>query len=161
MKKSAISIILIFACLVSFSACSRKQKEAKDDSSNSSIEDIPGGTNQTPQFITSAEGADTNENSIESGDTQAPPPAAGGTNTIGEGEDEDDIKTITGVIDDTTMGQFFIEVEGGLVIGFDYTDVDVSGLKDSRPGSPIAVHYTGTINGTDTSGIDIIKMETP
>lgn len=67
--------------------------------------------------------------------------------------------SVTGIIDDVSMGQVFVQLDSGQVVPFDYTTADISGWDDTKPGAKVRVYYTGTLNGTDTSNIKVTRIE--
>ena len=73
-------------------------------------------------------------------------------------EDPNTEHSITGTIDDVAMGKVYVRTDDGLVIPFEYTSADISGWTNSRPGSRVTVYYTGTLNGNDTSGIQVTRI---
>ena len=88
-----------------------------------------------------------------------------GATSAGTGDASDaagqEVTVVNGIIDDSGMGKIYVELEDGVVVGFDFTTADISGLTDTMPGAPVTVTYSGTLNGSDTGGITVIKMETP
>lgn len=82
--------------------------------------------------------------------------------TSASGGDSQELQSVTGVIDSAGMGKFFVKLDNGQVLQFEYAEANIDDLDDTRPGNPITVYYTGTIpdNG-DTSGITVVRMETP
>jgi len=71
------------------------------------------------------------------------------------------LQSVTGVIEDAGMGRYYVRLPDDRLVEFVHDGVDQDGLTDTRPGSPITVIFTGTLQGTDTSGITIVRMETP
>lgn len=67
--------------------------------------------------------------------------------------------SITGTVDDVAMGQVYLLAEDGRVIAFEYTNANISKWTNSKPGATITVYYTGTLNGSDTSGITVTRIE--
>ncbi len=74
---------------------------------------------------------------------------------------EPQVNSVQGIIADAGMGRYYVELDDGLVVGFLRDTADISGLTDTRPGSPIVVYFTGELEGNDTSNITVIAMETP
>lgn len=72
----------------------------------------------------------------------------------------EEIQVFSGVIADTGMGKLLVEAPDGLTVAFDITSADTTALEDSRPGNRVNVYYTGTLNGSDTSGITVLRVET-
>ncbi len=83
------------------------------------------------------------------------------TSSDNSGSESNTLQSLEGVIDSAAMGEFSVELSDGRFLVFSYEGVDTSGLEDTKPGSPILIHYYGTIDGTDTSTINIQSMETP
>lgn len=77
------------------------------------------------------------------------------------GLDDDTVHFVQGVIDDMGMGKYYVALEDGRVVAFDCADADQKKLDDARPGSSIVVYYTGVLNGTDTSGLTVVRLESP
>lgn len=71
------------------------------------------------------------------------------------------LQSVTGVIEDSGMGRYYVRLPDDRLIEFSHDGVDQDALTDTRPGSPITVTFTGTLQGTDTSGITVVRMETP
>lgn len=71
------------------------------------------------------------------------------------------LQSVTGIIDGAGMGKYYVRLEDGLILEFNFAGADTSGLGDTRPGNPITVFYTGTITGNDTSGATATRMVTP
>lgn len=130
--------------------------------------------------IAGCSGCGSNPPAPSSGPTAAPPSSppgvitsgpAGGASAIpssdvsGMDTDSSDSEpvenSVTGVIEGAGMGRFQVKLEDGLMLEFIHEGADLSGLTDTRPGSPITVYFYGTINGNDTSGVTVTRMETP
>lgn len=97
------------------------------------------------------------------------PPDSGGTPSVEGGasaSSADDsasavLQSVQGAIEDMGMGKYYVRLQDDRLIAFDTAGADTNKLTETRPGSPIAVYYTGTLQGTDTVGITVVRMETP
>ncbi len=135
-----------FLCILIFAACG-----SSEETEVSSVLQYDGPPSTPPGLISSTPdptpGASSDVSSSASSDNSS--------------SESDTLQSIEGIIDSAAMGEFLVELSDGRFLIFSYEGVDTDGLEDTKPGSPILIHYYGTIDGTDTSGIDIQSMETP
>ena len=68
-------------------------------------------------------------------------------------------QTITGTILDATMSTVTIQTEDGEELSFSIPDdADESEVDGMTIGDQLQITYTGTIDGTDTSGATVVKL---
>lgn len=68
-------------------------------------------------------------------------------------------QTITGTIVDATMSTVTIQTEDGEELSFSIPDdADESEVDGMTIGDQLQITYTGTIDGTDTSGATVVKL---
>ena len=68
-------------------------------------------------------------------------------------------QTITGTILDATMSTVTIQTEDGEELSFSIPDdADETEVDGMTVGDTLEITYTGTIDGTDTSGATVVKM---
>lgn len=167
MKKITLLAILLLVLFV-FSSCFLDQdtpdSSTPQDASISLEEDAMasgGAPIQPASDIEEVSGAESG--AAPTGETGTEEGATGGETGIGAGAPEDTSAegSVTGVIVSSGMGKFSVELDNGITVDFDYTTADTSALSDSRPGSPVTVYFTGVLEGNDTSGIFVTRMETP
>lgn len=150
MKKALPLLLALLLCLSLLAACS----PGGDDASSSTPPlTTPGGTPSPSGAAVSDVSSLPQSSASSSGQIQS------GTSTSGSQSEE--LQSITGVIDGAAMRQLYVEVEGGLVIPFPHDGVDTTKLESTFPGSPITVYFTGTLDGNDSSGVTVVRMETP
>ena len=72
-------------------------------------------------------------------------------------------QTVTGTIVDGTMHTIAIETAGGERLEFAIPDdADLTGAQGRIIGNTVEITYTGSIDGTDTSGATVTRLvETP
>ena len=72
---------------------------------------------------------------------------------------EETESTITGTLKDAAMSTLILEPDSGEDYIFAKENPDVSGLSDGLTlGNRITLTYTGTLNGTDTSDVNVIAI---
>ena len=68
-------------------------------------------------------------------------------------------QTITGTIVDATMSTVTIQTEDGEELSFSIPDdADETEVDGMTVGDTLEITYTGTIDGTDTSGATVVKL---
>ena len=68
-------------------------------------------------------------------------------------------QTITGTILDATMSTVTIQTEDGEELSFSIPDdADETEVDGMTVGDTLEITYTGTIDGTDTSGATVVKL---
>lgn len=159
MRRNILATLCALLCLTLLAGCSWFSSNSSTSSSND-LANAPGGTNQTPGFITSTAGADQSSSSLPQSSSGGSSGSQASSQSVSSQADNT-VHSVTGTIYDAAMSHFYVELEDGLVIPFDYSNADLSGLEDSRPGNPITVYFTGTLQGADSSGVTVTKMETP
>ncbi len=138
-------LIACFLCVLIFAAC------GSEEANVSSVLQYDGPPSTPPGLISSTPDPAPGASSVVSSDATS-------DNSSSE---VDTLQSIEGIIDSAAMGEFLVELSDGRYLIFSYEGVDTSSLEDTKPGSPILIHYYGTIEGTDTSAITIQSMETP
>ena len=80
--------------------------------------------------------------------------------TTGAPEDQEEAEsTITGTLIDAAMSTLILETDSGEDYIFAKENPDISGLSDGLTlGNRITLTYTGTLNGTDTSDVNVIAI---
>lgn len=148
----SLSIFLLSGC----SSCSTSKNPLSAPSQTASVVDAdkppatpPGLIASNPDNIVTSSSAPT-----------APPQSQAGGNTSTD-EDDGTEHSVTGIIDSAGMGKYFVELDDGRLVAFHFDGVDISGLTNTLPGSPITVYYYGVLDGADTSRITVTRMVTP
>lgn len=134
--KHLFAILLASAMVFSFAACS---------SSN----DAPASQGTTEQEVATDEesqvpAADAEEKTVE----PAQPTDA-----------EDKQQTITGTIVEAAMNTVTIQTEDGQELSFSLSDdTDRSQAEGMLIGNTLEIVYTGTLDGSDTSGVTVVQL---
>ena len=71
------------------------------------------------------------------------------------------VYTVTGIIEDAAMGEYYVKTDDGRTIAFRHDGADLSALEDSRPGNLVTVYYTGALVGENSDNVVVLRMETP
>ena len=136
--KNLFAVLLASLMLFAFAACSSDTDNSSD--TNQSDET---GTDATDETGTDATGT-TDETASDSAEE-----------TAGTAEQQ----TITGTILDATMSTVTIQTEDGEELSFSIPDdADETEVDGMTVGDTLEITYTGTIDGTDTSGATVVKL---
>ncbi|MEG1822398.1 MAG: hypothetical protein RR233_05725 [Clostridiales bacterium] len=79
----------------------------------------------------------------------------GGTDTP---KPDNSPKTINGSVVDATMNNTVIKTDDGTELAFTTGDAEHHYTNGIQVGNAVSITYTGTINGTDTSGVTVISV---
>lgn len=91
-------------------------------------------------------------------ETETTPAQETGTSGVPEDQGEAE-STITGTLIDAAMSTLILETDSGEDYIFAKENPDISGLSDGLTlGNRITLTYTGTLNGTDTSDVNVIAI---
>lgn len=134
--KHLFAILLASAMVFSFAACS---------SSN----DAPASQGTTEQEVATDE-----ESQVPAADAEEKPvESAQPTDT------EDEQQTITGTIVEAAMNTVTIQTEDGQELSFSLSDdTDRSQAEGMLIGNTLEIVYTGTLDGSDTSGVTVVQL---
>ncbi|MEG1497218.1 MAG: hypothetical protein RR385_07550, partial [Clostridiales bacterium] len=80
---------------------------------------------------------------------------SGGTDTP---KPDNSPKTINGSVVDATMNNTVIKTDDGTELAFTTSDAEHHYTNGIQVGNAVSITYTGTINGTDTSGVTVISV---
>lgn len=90
--------------------------------------------------------------------SQAPPAPVQPGEDDSAPQDPNAEKSVIGTIDSAGMGFYRVLLSDGLALEFIFEGADLTGLKDTLPGTPVTVYYTGVITGNDTSGATVTRV---
>lgn len=174
--KNLFAVLLASLMLVSFAACSSGNTNSADtnqnkvetvttdeESSSDSTEETTDETDsETGDDATDETGTDTSEETStdatdETGSNETGSATSTGvyTGTADPAEEQ----TITGTILDATMSTVTIQTEDGEELSFSIPDdADETEVDGMTVGDTLEITYTGTIDGTDTSGTTVVKL---
>lgn len=179
--KNLFAVLLASLMLFSFAACS-SETDSSSDTNQSNVETVTtdeesgsDSTEETTDETDSETAADaTDETGTDASDeTGSDETGSDQTDETGSSEtgsatntgvytgtaDPAEEQTITGTIVDATMNTVTIQTEDGEELSFsipddaDETEVDGMTVEDT-----LEITYTGTIDGTDTSGATVVKL---
>ena len=157
--KNLFAVLLASLMLFSFAACS-SETDSSSDTNQSNVEtvttDEESGSDSTEET--------TDETDSETGTDASGTDATGTTDetafdsaeeTAGTAEQQ----TISGTILDATMSTVTIQTEDGEELSFSIPDdADETEVDGMTVGDTLEITYTGTIDGTDTSGATVVKL---
>ena len=174
--KNLFAVLLASLMLFSFAACSSETDSSSDtnqsnvetvttdeESSSDSTEETTDETDsETGDDATDETGTDTSEETStdatdETGSNETGSATSTGvyTGTADPAEEQ----TITGTILDATMSTVTIQTEDGEELSFSIPDdADETEVDGMTVGDTLEITYTGTIDGTDTSGATVVKL---
>lgn len=142
MKKIALTLLAGMLLLGMLAACRREP------------ESLPPGADIGPPSSQASDTSGTSASSTVSGESAT---SASTASIVSEPLEE---HSITGTIEDVSVGQVFVMLETGQSVAFEYTTADIDDWTDTKPGSKVRVYYTGTLDGNDTSNITVTRIET-
>ena len=174
--KNLFAVLLASLMLFSFTACSSDTDNSSDtnqsnvetvttdeESGDDSTEETTDETDsETGDDATDETGTDTSEETStdatdETGSNETG--AATSTGVYTSTADPAEEQTITGTILDATMSTVTIQTEDGEELSFSIPDdEDETEVDGMTVGDTLEITYTGTIDGTDTSGATVVKL---
>lgn len=174
--KNLFAVLLASLMLFSFAACS-SETDSSSDTNQSNVETVTtdeesgsDSTEETTDETDSETAADeTDETGSDASDetgsdetgSDATDETGSATNTgvyTGTADPAEE-QTITGTILDATMSTVTIQTEDGEELSFSIPDdADETEVDGMTVGDTLEITYTGTIDGTDTSGATVVKL---
>lgn len=161
--KNLFAVLLASLMLFSFAACS-SDTDNSSDTNQSNVEtvttDEESGSDSTEETTdeTDSEADATDETGSDAADatgTTDETASDSAEETAGTAEQQ----TITGTILDATMSTVTIQTEDGEELSFSIPDdADETEVDGMTVGDTLEITYTGTIDGTDTSGATVVKL---
>ena len=179
--KKLFAVLLASLMLFSFAACS-SETDSSSDTNQSNVETVTtdeesgsDSTEETTVETDSETAADaTDETGTDASDeTGSDETGSDQTDETGSSEtgsatntgvytgtaDPAEEQTITGTILDATMSTVTIQTEDGEELSFSIPDdADETEVDGMTVGDTLEITYTGTIDGTDTSGATVVKL---
>ena len=179
--KNLFAVLLASLMLFSFAACS-SETDSSSDTNQSNVETVTtdeesgsDSTEETTDETDSETGTDATDEtgSDETGSDASDETGSDQTDETGSSEtgsatntgvytgtaDPAEEQTITGTILDATMSTVTIQTEDGEELSFSIPDDADETEVDGMPvGDTLEITYTGTIDGTDTSGATVVKL---
>lgn len=179
--KNLFAVLLASLMLFSFAACS-SETDSSSDTNQSNVETVTtdeesgaDSTEETTDETDSETAADaTDETGTDASDeTGSDETGSDQTDETGSSEtgsatntgvytgtaDPAEEQTITGTILDATMNTVTIQTEDGEELSFSIPDdADETEVDGMTVGDTLEITYTGTIDGTDTSGATVVKL---
>lgn len=179
--KNLFAVLLASLMLFSFTACS-SDTDNSSDTNQSNVETVTtdeesgsDSTEETTDETDSETAADaTDETGTDASDeTGSDETGSDQTDETGSSEtgsatntgvytgtaDPSEEQTITGTILDATMSTVTIQTEDGEELSFSIPDdADETEVDGMTVGNTLEITYTGTIDGTDTSGATVVKL---
>lgn len=160
--KNLFAVLLASLMLFSFAACS-SETDSSSDTNQSNVETVTtdeesgsDSTEETTDETDSETAADaTDETGTDATGTTDETASDSAEETAGTAEQQ----TITGTILDATMSTVTIQTEDGEELSFSIPDdADETEVDGMTVGDTLEITYTGTIDGTDTSGATVVKL---
>ena len=171
--KNLFAVLLASLMLFSFAACS-SETDSSSDTNQSNVETVTtdeesssDSTEETTVETDSETGTDASDEtgSDETGSDQTDETgssetgSATNTGVYTGTADPAEEQTITGTILDATMSTVTIQTEDGEELSFSIPDdADETEVDGMTVGDTLEITYTGTIDGTDTSGATVVKL---
>lgn len=160
--KNLFAVLLASLMLFSFAACS-SETDSSSDTNQSNVETVT---------TDEESGADSTEETTDETDSETAADATDETGTDATGTTDEtasdsaeetagtaEQQTITGTILDATMSTVTIQTEDGEELSFSIPDdADETEVDGMTVGDTLEITYTGTIDGTDTSGATVVKL---
>ncbi len=176
--KNLFAVLLASLMLFSFAACS-SETDSSSDTNQSNVETVTtdeesgsdsteettdetdsetaaDATDETGTDATDETGTDaTDETGTDATGTTDETASDSAEETAGTAEQQ----TISGTILDATMSTVTIQTEDGEELSFSIPDdADETEVDGMTVGDTLEITYTGTIDGTDTSGATVVKL---
>ena len=168
--KNLFAVLLASLMLFSFAACS-SETDSSSDTNQSNVETVTtdeesgsDSTEETTDETDSETAADaTDETGTDATDETGTDATVTTDETASDSTEETagtaEQQTITGTIVDATMSTVTIQTEDGEELSFSIPDdADESEVDGMTIGDQLQITYTGTIDGTDTSGATVVKL---
>ena len=176
--KNLFAVLLASLMLFSFAACSSETDSSSDtnqsnvetvttdeESSSDSTEETTDETDsETAADATDETGTDATDETGTDATDETGTDATGTTDETASDSAEEtagtaEQQTITGTILDATMSTVTIQTEDGEELSFSIPDdADETEVDGMTVGDTLEITYTGTIDGTDTSGATVVKL---
>lgn len=181
--KNLFAVLLASLMLFSFAACSSETDSSSDTNQNNvetvttdeesgadSTEETTDETDsETAADATGSDAADetgsdaTDETGTDATDETGSDATVTTDETASDSTEETagtaEQQTITGTILDATMSTVTIQTEDGEELSFSIPDdADETEVDGMTVGDTLEITYTGTIDGTDTSGATVVKL---
>lgn len=174
--KNLFAVLLASLMLFSFAACS-SETDSSSDTNQSNVEtvttDEESGSDSTEETTDETDSETGDDASDETGTDTSEETSTDATDETGSNEtgsatstgvytgtaDPAEEQTITGTILDATMSTVTIQTEDGEELSFSIPDdADETEVDGMTVGDTLEITYTGTIDGTDTSGATVVKL---
>lgn len=168
--KNLFAVLLASLMLFSFAACS-SETDSSSDTNQSNVETVTtdeesgsDSTEETTDETDSETAADaTDETGTDATDETGTDATVTTDETASDSTEETagtaEQQTITGTIVDATMSTVTIQTEDGEELSFSIPDdADETEVDGMTVGDTLEITYTGTIDGTDTSGATVVKL---
>lgn len=174
--KNLFAVLLASLMLVSFAACS-SDTDNSSDTNQSNVEtvttDEESGSDSTEETTDETDSETGDDATDETGTDTSEETSTDATDETGSNEtgsatstgvytgtaDPAEEQTITGTIVDATMNTVTIQTEDGEELSFSIPDdADETEVDGMTVGDTLEITYTGTIDGTDTSGATVVKL---
>lgn len=176
--KNLFAVLLASLMLFSFAACSSDTDNSSDtnqsnvetvttdeESGSDSTEETTDETDsETAADATDETGTDATDETGTDATDETGTDATGTTDETASDSAEEtagtaEQQTITGTILDATMSTVTIQTEDGEELSFSIPDdADETEVDGMTVGDTLEITYTGTIDGTDTSGATVVKL---
>lgn len=176
--KNLFAVLLASLMLFSFAACSSETDSSSDTNQNNvetvttdeesgadSTEETTDETDsETDADATDETGTDATDETGTDATDETGTDATGTTDETASDSAEEtagtaEQQTITGTILDATMNTVTIQTEDGEELSFSIPDdADETEVDGMTVGDTLEITYTGTIDGTDTSGATVVKL---
>lgn len=176
--KNLFAVLLASLMLFSFAACS-SETDSSSDTNQSNVETVTtdeesgaDSTEETTNETDSETGTDASDETSTDATDETGTDATDETGTDATGTTDEtasdsaeetagtaEQQTITGTILDATMSTVTIQTEDGEELSFSIPDdADETEVDGMTVGDTLEITYTGTIDGTDTSGATVVKL---
>lgn len=174
--KNLFAVLLASLMLFSFAACS-SDTDSSSDTNQSNVEtvttDEESGSDSTEETTDETDSETGDDATDETGTDTSEETSTDATDETGSNEtgsatstgvytgtaDPAEEQTITGTIVDATMSTVTIQTEDGEELSFSIPDdADETEVDGMTVGDTLEITYTGTIDGTDTSGATVVKL---
>ncbi len=176
--KNLFAVLLASVMLFSFAACS-SETDSSSDTNQSNVETVTtdeesgsDSTEETTDETDSETGTDASDETSTDATDETGTDATDETGTDATGTTDEtasdsaeetagtaEQQTITGTILDATMSTVTIQTEDGEELSFSIPDdADETEVDGMTVGDTLEITYTGTIDGTDTSGATVVKL---
>ena len=176
--KNLFAVLLASLMLFSFAACS-SETDSSSDTNQSNVETVTtdeesgsDSTEETTDEPDSETGTDARDETSTDATDETGTDATDETGTNATGTTDEtasdsaeetagtaEQQTITGTILDATMSTVTIQTEDGEELSFSIPDdADETEVDGMTVGDTLEITYTGTIDGTDTSGATVVKL---